>query len=196
MEKAKKDPGAVAMAKKRAASMTPERRKEIAQNVIAAGWAKSQEEGGRKMTTCLHDRDFAAWATETARLLREGRWQEADMKQVAEEIEDMGISQRHQLRSRITQIVEHTLKLSLTSGALRENNERGWRGSIRRQQGEVRQLLRESPSLQSLLTPEMLQECYWDAAGTVAAEFDVKPPVQCPFGWDDLLPPGTVEYPE
>jgi hypothetical protein len=38
MEK-KKDPGAVAMAQKRAASLTPERRKEIAQKAIATRWA-------------------------------------------------------------------------------------------------------------------------------------------------------------
>ena len=37
-----KDPAAVAMAKKRAASMTPERRKEIAQKAIATRWAKAK----------------------------------------------------------------------------------------------------------------------------------------------------------
>jgi hypothetical protein len=138
---------------------------------------------------CLYDRDFCEWTAETARLLREGRWQQADLNRVAEEIEDMGKRDLRELRSRLTEIFEHMLKLSLTSGAVRENNERGWRGSIRRQQGEIRELLRESPSLQRRLTPETLQDCYSDAAGTVAAEFDVKPAVQCPFGWCDVLPP-------
>jgi hypothetical protein len=47
MEKKKKDPGAVAMALKRSASMTPERRKEIAQKAIAARWGKASQEGGK-----------------------------------------------------------------------------------------------------------------------------------------------------
>jgi hypothetical protein len=42
----KKDPGAVAMAKKRAASMTPERRKEIARNAIATRWANAKKKVG------------------------------------------------------------------------------------------------------------------------------------------------------
>jgi hypothetical protein len=43
MEKKKKDPGAVAMAMKRHASLTPERRKEIAKKAIAARWAKAKK---------------------------------------------------------------------------------------------------------------------------------------------------------
>jgi hypothetical protein len=39
----KKHPGAVAMAKKRAASLTPERRKEIAQKAIAKRWANARK---------------------------------------------------------------------------------------------------------------------------------------------------------
>ena len=139
------------------------------------------------MSTGQYDRDYAEWAAETAKLLREGRLQEVDLDHVAEEIEDMGKSQRHQLRSRVTQVLEHPLKLKLTSGAVRENNERGWRGSIRRQQAEIAQLLQDSPSLQGKLTDEMLPRCYSDAAGIVAAEFDVQPPTICPFGWADVL---------
>jgi hypothetical protein len=43
----KKDPAAVALAKKRSASLTPERRKEIAQNAIQTRWkkAKAQKKG-------------------------------------------------------------------------------------------------------------------------------------------------------
>ena len=82
----------------------------------------------------------------------------------------------------------NSVKLSLTAGPLRENGERGWRGSIRRQQGEIRQLLSDSPSLERRFTPGTLQDCYSDAAGTVATEYDVGPPARCPFGWSDVLP--------
>jgi hypothetical protein len=49
MEKEKnKDPGAVAMAKKRAASMTPERRSEIAAKAGATRWANAKKKAGTK----------------------------------------------------------------------------------------------------------------------------------------------------
>jgi hypothetical protein len=41
----KKNPAAVALAKKRAESLTPERRKEIAQKAIHARWAKAKKKG-------------------------------------------------------------------------------------------------------------------------------------------------------
>lgn len=39
----KKNPAAVALAKKRAESLTPERRKEIAQKAIATRWEKAKK---------------------------------------------------------------------------------------------------------------------------------------------------------
>jgi hypothetical protein len=41
----KKDPAAVALAKKRAEALTPERRKEIAQKAIRARWDKAKKKG-------------------------------------------------------------------------------------------------------------------------------------------------------
>ena len=136
----------------------------------------------------LYETDFAEWSDRTAALIRAGKFKQIDAENVAEEIESLGKSERHQLRSRVTQILEHQLKLSLTSGPLRENNERGWRGAVGRQRGEMRKLMRESPSLKRLLTPETLQDCYSDAVEPVATEYDVKPPARCPFGWSDVLP--------
>ena len=136
----------------------------------------------------LYDTDFAEWSDRTAALIRAGRFHEIEAENLAEEIESLGMSERHQLHSRVTRIVEHLLKLGLTQEPPRASNERLWRGSIRRQQGEIRQLLSDSPSLERRLTVEMLQDCYADAAGAVGAEYDVKPQIQCPFGWGDVLP--------
>jgi hypothetical protein len=46
------------------------------------------------MTTSLYDRDFYAWANEQATLLRAGKLNEADIENIAEEIESMGRSER------------------------------------------------------------------------------------------------------
>jgi hypothetical protein len=42
----------------------------------------------------LYDSDFYAWANEQAALLRAGRLSEADVENIAEEIESMGRSER------------------------------------------------------------------------------------------------------
>jgi len=143
------------------------------------------------ITKSLYDTDFAEWSDRTAALIRAGQFHEIDAENVAEEIESLGKSERHQLRSRFTRILEHLLKLSMTQGPMRENNERLWRGSIRRQQADIRQLLGDSPSLRHGLTAETLQDCYEDAAGAVAIEYAVKPPVRCPFAWSEVMPPAS-----
>jgi hypothetical protein len=50
----------------------------------------------------LYDRDFYAWANQQAALLRDGRFSEADMAHIAEEIESMGKTERRELVSRLT----------------------------------------------------------------------------------------------
>jgi len=46
-----KDPAAVAMAHKRAASLTPERRKEIAQKAIKTRWRNAREKAKQDAST-------------------------------------------------------------------------------------------------------------------------------------------------
>jgi len=44
-----------------------------------------------------YEEDVAAWAQEQVALLRSGQWALLDIEHIAEEIEDMNISHRHQL---------------------------------------------------------------------------------------------------
>jgi len=48
----------------------------------------------------LYDRDLSRWAEENAALLRAGNVGAADLGGIAEELEDMGKSQRREMRSR------------------------------------------------------------------------------------------------
>lgn len=47
-----------------------------------------------------YDRDFYAWAMEQAALLRAGRISEADIENIAEEIESMGRGEKRELINR------------------------------------------------------------------------------------------------
>ena len=47
-----------------------------------------------------HDEDFYAWTQEQAHLLRTGQLNQIDSHYIAEEIEDMGRSEKRELESR------------------------------------------------------------------------------------------------
>lgn len=135
----------------------------------------------------LYDEDFYLWALETAKTLRTGRFVDLDAEHVAEEIEDMAKRNSRELESRITQILEHLLKLRLAKGLVLEYNQGGWQASILRQRNELAQLLEESPSLNRKISPELIDRCYRRAAAVVAAEYKVEPPAECPFSVEDVL---------
>ena len=134
----------------------------------------------------LYDRDFNLWTEETAAALRAGRLADLDIEHVAEEIEDMGKRNTRELRSRLTQILEHLLKLRLAKGIL-EYNRGGWEASILRQRSEIDSLLNQSPSLNRLIDQELIDECYGRAAAIVAAEYGVESPAECPFRREEVL---------
>jgi hypothetical protein len=57
-----------------------------------------------------YETDFYRWTQETAEKLRQGRLAEVDLEQIAEEIEEMGRSERHELRNRLAVLLAHLLK--------------------------------------------------------------------------------------
>ena len=79
----------------------------------------------------LYETDFYAWTrrqAEELRRLKELRLNvELDLDRVAEEIEDLGTSERDTCRSQVERILEHFLKLTWSPSA---QPRRGWRHSI------------------------------------------------------------------
>ena len=94
-----------------------------------------------------YSRDFYAWATEQAALLRAGQLAEADVENIAEEIESMGRSEKRELVNRLTVLLTHLLKWQ-AQPALRSNP---WRLTILEQHGQLAEHLKENPSLKSVL---------------------------------------------
>ena len=120
-------------------------------------------------------------------MLRSRRLAEADLENIAEEIDSLGRSQSRELESRVIQIMEHLLKLQLAPEETRHLNSRLWRAAIERQRREIQRLFKASPSLRSRVNPELLAGCYADAAGIFEAGFEIHPPARCPFGEGELL---------
>lgn len=101
-----------------------------------------------------YDADFYGWANEQAALLRAGRLNDADIANIAEEIESMGRSEKRELVSRLAVLLQHLLKWQLQPG-LRGPS---WRLTIDEQRDLLRLHLRDNPSLK----PKLL-DAYSDA---------------------------------
>jgi Domain of unknown function DUF29 len=99
----------------------------------------------------LYERDYYTWTQEQARALREHRIEELDWVNVAEEIEDLGKSERQALQSRLVRLLEHLLKLAHARERMFENNARGWELSARNARDAFRDRLEESPGLRPQL---------------------------------------------
>jgi hypothetical protein len=63
-----------------------------------------------------YDADFYGWANEQAELLRAGRLDEADIANIAEEIESMGRGEKRELVDRLTILLMHLLKWHFQPG--------------------------------------------------------------------------------
>jgi hypothetical protein len=96
----------------------------------------------------LYEKDIVLWAEKQAAALRDaaraGTNLPIDWENVAEEIESLGKSQRHELRSRITVIIEHLLKLEHSPTSEPRS---GWMRTIDRERSEIELVLDDSPSL-------------------------------------------------
>ena len=96
----------------------------------------------------LYEQDFAAWSKQQAEALRAagrgGSNQPLDWENLAEEIEDLGISQRSALRSQIIRIVQHLVKLEHSPSVEPRS---GWRRTIRLSRLQAQRRIQDNPSL-------------------------------------------------
>jgi hypothetical protein len=135
------------------------------------------------MPNSLYDRDFHAWAYQQAALLRAGRLAEADVANIAEEIESMGRSEKRELVSRLSVLLLHLLKWRYQPG-LRGNS---WRLTIEGQRVALADHLADNPSLRSRLDeafPAAYRLARIEAERETGLPRATFPPV-CPFNFDD-----------
>jgi Domain of unknown function DUF29 len=132
-----------------------------------------------------YEQDFYAWTQRTAELLRAGRFDEADIEHVAEEIEDMGRRDVRELNSRMQVLLAHLLKWQVQP----DRRSPSWRATITTQRLELDGVLAQSPSLRPKLASG-LSDNYARAVKRAAAETGLgseRFPATCPYGVEQVL---------
>jgi hypothetical protein len=133
----------------------------------------------------LYDRDFHAWSSEQAALLRAGNLSAADIAHIAEEIETLGRSEKRELESRLTVLLLHLLKCRYQP----HRRGRSWEQSIDNARHAITRHLRDNPSLKAKVS-ETLADAYDTARREAAVEtddpLDTFPP-ECPWSFEQAM---------
>jgi hypothetical protein len=108
----------------------------------------------------LYDTDIVAWAEQQAALLRAGKLEELDLDNIAEEIDDVGKREKHELKSRLAVLIAHLLKWQLQP----ERRGHSWSATIENQREEIEDLFDEMPSLKHMLEDEAFIKRAWRRA--------------------------------
>lgn len=142
----------------------------------------------------LYDRDFVEWTIEQARLIKSGDFAALDLKNLAEEIEVMGGSQKSEIASRLAVILEHLLKWEYQPG----KRKYGWRSSLSEQRGALYFALAASPSLKA--QPSRVLERAYEIGRIRAASDTGLPersfPRDCPYSVAQVLDGNFFPGPE
>ncbi len=134
----------------------------------------------------LYDRDFAAWAEETARLLEQRQFDQLDLPNLIEEVWDLSKRERDRLLSSLRLILHHLLKWQYQS-ALKSDS---WESTITRERVNIQAYLDDSPSLKRYLEPEWVSKAYRLARLEAIKETRLSKGVfseQCPYEIEQIL---------
>jgi hypothetical protein len=134
-----------------------------------------------------YDKDVVAWANEQARLLRAGRFDALDIEHIADEIEDVGKSEKRELASRMAVLLAHMLKWQYQPGG-RGNS---WRRTIKEQRNRVGLCIEQTPSLKADLRLSVWWSDVWsDAVAKASEETGLGEfPESCPWTFDQIMSP-------
>lgn len=129
--------------------------------------------------------DYYEWLLETARAVRSGAWGQIDQGALAEELEDMGRSERRAARSHLVVLLVHLLKWHYQT----DQRSQSWRASISNARVAIGFLLEDSPSLDSDM-PKYLPKAYEKARRAAADETGLPQstfPKRCPWRLDLIM---------
>ena len=147
--------------------------------------AKKDSIAKRKPMKSSYDHDFYNWAMYNAQLLKEGKLAQADIEQIAIELESMGRSEYNALVSRLGILLAHLLKWHYQP----EHRSWSWECTIREQRVQITRLLRQNPSLKAKLET-IMADAYEDAVLIAERETHIHRhnfPAICQWAFEQIM---------
>lgn len=136
-----------------------------------------------------YDEDFYAWTQDQARLLREAAVERAntpiDWENIAVELDIMGGQVKDAIRSHLSTVIEHLLKLEHSPDPYPR---RKWRGSTTKARRLLVEKLEDHPSLKSF-PAEVLPKAWLDATADAIQDDSIDPdavPAENPYTLEQL----------
>ncbi len=151
--------------------------------------ARRPRAAARQTARTPYDKDVILWSEEQARLLRGRRFSELDLEHLADEIEDVGRSEKRELANRIAVLLAHLIKWR----GQPDNRTNSWRATINDQRRRIALAIKETPSLKAVMRDALWQEGVWlDARSQARKEMGLageELPEACPWPLDQAVDP-------
>jgi len=137
----------------------------------------------------LYEEDFPLWAERQAELLRAGRYDELDLDNLIDEVEDLSRRERETVESYVETVVEHLLEFQLSPAS---RFRRGWRVTVARQRAKLARKLTttlrnhleaELPALYSGIRRPLAEALVRDKVPPTGV------PQACPYTLEQILDP-------
>jgi hypothetical protein len=137
----------------------------------------------------LYEQDFYVWTERQAALLRARRFDELDLDNLIEEVEDLGRSEKSKVLNNTAVILAHLLKLEHSPAGEPRNH---WRASVREHRRRLRRDI--TPRLRQILAeelPELYRESQEDTAAAMRDHGEQGAadalPETCPYTLEQVL---------
>ena len=133
----------------------------------------------------LYELDDSQWLEETINLLANQKFQQLDLENLIEELEELGREKKNAVASLLEQVIRHLLLLEYWTDEL-EDNQVHWQGEIYNFRVQLKR--RMTGNLRKFLESE-LDSIYQDALGFVKikTQNQVHFPPECPYNLEQLL---------
>jgi hypothetical protein len=137
------------------------------------------------MIVKLYKQDYYQWIQETVKLLEQRNFQELDLDNLIEQIQDLALNEKQTIETNLIVVLKLLLKWQYQP----EQHSGETKASIRRHRYQIRDDLKVSPSLKTHLS-EIWLESYREARLQAADETDLAVeifPEQCSFTIENIL---------
>jgi hypothetical protein len=146
---------------------------------------------GEQSSDSSMNEDYQAWLLHQAAALRARRYHSLDVEHLAEELEDMAVLRREELRNRLRLVLHHMLKLACERRATDiQWRHRQWKLQLTEHRHCVNDLLESSGTLRAQF-PDMIPGAYEKARELAGLDIDPNEapvgPTRCPWTIDQIL---------